>query len=88
MKSAKTNFSLSPRRHARKGSDTDVLALAAAVRDRRVASGLTQDQLALVAGVGRDTVMAFENGRGGISLSKAFRVLKALGLVVDVKARG
>lgn len=86
-KSVITNFSRQPRRHAQRGNDPDVLALGDSVRAARIDSGLTQDQLALVSGVSRDTVMALEGGRGSITLGNALRVLKALGLQLRPQER-
>jgi len=79
MKSKKANFPVA-RKHARRGKDAELLALAAEIRAARAQSGLTQAQLALVSGVGRDTVIALENGRPGVSLGGALRVMKGLGL--------
>lgn len=86
-KSIKTNFSNAPRRHAKRGTDTEVLALGVTLRDTRIAAGLTQDQLSLVSGVSRDTVMALENGRGGVSIANALRVFRALGLQIQPQER-
>ena len=82
MKSTKANFSGNARRHARRGDNADLLALAGAVREARAQAGLTQAQLALVSGVGRDTVIALENGRPGVSLGLALKVMKGLGLTI------
>ncbi|NCT68322.1 MAG: helix-turn-helix domain-containing protein [Rhodanobacteraceae bacterium] len=59
-----------------------MLALAEAIRAARAGSGLTQAQLALVSGVGRDTIIALENARPGVSLGHALRVMKGLGLTL------
>lgn len=88
MKSDKTHFGPGARRHARRGDDADLLALAAAVRAARARGGLTQAQLALVSGVGRDTVIALENARPSVSLGHALRVIKGLGLTLQAVARG
>jgi DNA-binding XRE family transcriptional regulator len=82
MKSDLPNFQTAARSHARRGDDRDLLVLAAAVREARAKSGLTQDQLALVSGVGRDTIIALENGRAGVSLGLALRTMKGLGLTL------
>lgn len=82
MKSDKSNLQPRPRRHAKRGDDADLLALAAAIRAARSEAALTQDQLALVSGVGRDTVMALENARPGVSLGAALRVMRGLGLTI------
>jgi DNA-binding XRE family transcriptional regulator len=80
--SNKTNFSPRARGHARKGDDPDALALGEIVRATRIDAQLTQDRLALASGVGRDTIIAIENGRGTVGLGKALRVIKTLGLRV------
>jgi len=80
--SNKTNFSPRARGHARQGDDPDALALGEIVRATRIDAQLTQDQLALASGVGRDTIIAIENGRGTVGLGKALRVIKTLGLRV------
>jgi DNA-binding XRE family transcriptional regulator len=87
MKSVKTNLSARVRSHARQGRDADLLALAAQVRTARAAAGLTQAQLSLVSGVGRDTVMALENARPGVSLGSALRVMRGLGLTIALVTR-
>ena len=76
-----------PRGHARRGDDADLLALADAVRTARTEAGLSQANLALVCGVGRDTVIALENGRSGVSLGPALRVLKGVGLTLAPVSR-
>ena len=81
-KSANANFPTAARSHARRGDSTDLLAVATAVRQARVESGLTQAQLALVSGVGRATVIALENGRPGVSLGHALKVMRGLGLTL------
>lgn len=81
-KSAKANFKIAARSHARRGDNADLLAVAAAVRKARVQSDLTQAQLALVSGVGRATVIALENGRPGVSLGHALKVMHGLGLTL------
>jgi DNA-binding XRE family transcriptional regulator len=70
------------RKHAKRGSDADLLALAAALRDARAKADMTQAQLALVSGVGRDTIIALENGRASVSLGLALRAMKGLGLTL------
>lgn len=85
--STKINFSLRVRGHARRGNDPDALALGEIIRISRVDAKLTQDQLALASGVGRDTIMALENGRGSVGLGKALRVIKALGLRIVPQER-
>ena len=52
------------------------------MRAARARAELTQAQLELVSGVGRDTVIALENARPGVSLGSALRVMKGLGLTI------
>jgi len=82
MKSVNANLSSKARKHAQRGDNADLLALSAALRDARTAAGLTQAQLALVSGVARDTIIALENARPGVSLGSALRVMKGLGLTL------
>jgi HTH-type transcriptional regulator/antitoxin HipB len=85
--STKANFSARARAHARQGEDPDARLLGEVIRTSRVDAQLTQEQLALAAGVGRDTVIAIENGRGSVGLGKALRVIKALGLRIVPQER-
>jgi transcriptional regulator with XRE-family HTH domain len=84
-----SNTDIRPRRrsHATAGNDVTLLELGDGVRAARVAAGMTQQELALVAGVGRDLVIQLENGKPGVSLSKASAVLAALGLRLAAVAR-
>jgi len=82
VKSANANLSSKARRHARPGDDADLLTLAATIRAARTTAGLTQAQLALVSGVGRDTIIALENARPSVSLGSALQVMKGLGLTI------
>ena len=86
MKSDKANFSQQTRRHAQRGDDPGLRALGSLVRSTRIAWELSQDALSLAAGVSRDTIIALEAGRPGVSLGKALRVLRVLGL--DLSAGG
>ena len=83
MKSDISNFRPGARKHARRGDNTDLLTLAQAIRDARARAGLTQAQLALVSGVSRDTIIALENGRHGVSLGHALQVMNGLGLTLN-----
>jgi DNA-binding XRE family transcriptional regulator len=87
IKSDKTNFSKQTRRHAQRGDDPGLRALGTLVRETRIGSELSQDALSLAAGVSRDTIIALEAGRPGVSLGKALRVLRVLGLDLNAGAR-
>jgi DNA-binding XRE family transcriptional regulator len=82
LKSVNANLSSKARSHARQGHHADLLSLAGTIRLARTNVGLTQAQLALVSGVGRDTIIALENARPGVSLGSALRVMKGLGLTI------
>lgn len=77
-----TNFSKKPRSHASPGDDADILNIARQIRQRRIDIGMTQEQLALIAGVGRDLIIQIENGRSGVAIGKVSRILKTLGLTL------
>lgn len=87
MKSANTNLTTHTRRHARRGGDEALLALGSLLRETRVAAELGQDELSLAAGVSRDTIIALESGRPGVSLGKASQVLRSLGLTLRAGPR-
>ncbi len=58
--------------------------LAAIARDRRMELNLSQAKLAAAAGVSRQWVVAFEAGKSTVELGNALRVIRALGLALDV----
>ena len=58
---------------------SDSSALGAAVRAARRAQGLTQEELALVAGVGRRFVIELEAGKPTAQVGGTLRVVRALG---------
>lgn len=54
------------------------------IRELRFHAGeMTQQQLADLAGVSRQTVVAIEQGRYGPSLELAFRIARAFGVPVE-----
>lgn len=57
--------------------------LAAMVRARRRAEGLTQKSLADLAGVSHVTVVALERGGGNLRLENAWKILTVLGLAEE-----
>lgn len=59
-------------------------SLGVAVRDRRRALGLTQEDLADLAGVGLRLVHEVEHGRDTVQLANLLRLLRALGLHLEV----
>jgi y4mF family transcriptional regulator len=62
--------------------------LAAAVRGRRRDLGLTQAELAELAGVSRKWVYEFEAGKPSAELRLILRVLDALGLTLELGYQG
>lgn len=63
-------------------------AFGAALRDRRRAVGMTQDDLALAVGVNRKVIGQLEGGKESVQLQIALRAAQALGLDVGIEARG
>jgi HTH-type transcriptional regulator / antitoxin HipB len=61
---------------------------AAAVRGRRQALGLSQGELASMAGVSRDWVNYFEGGKPTVELAHVLRVFDALGLRLELDEGG
>lgn len=47
---------------------------------RRKSQKLTQEQLAILAGVSKPTLNSFEQGKTSVTLENAIKILKALGL--------
>ena len=58
----------------------DIEAMAAVVRRTRKSWGLTQVQLAGLAGVGPRFIVELESGKPTVALNKVVQVLAALGL--------
>jgi HTH-type transcriptional regulator/antitoxin HipB len=58
-----------------------------AVRHRRHVEGLTQEEVALSAGVGLRFVHDLERGKESIELGRAMRVAAVLGLELRAEAR-
>ncbi|HET9650621.1 MAG TPA: helix-turn-helix transcriptional regulator [Usitatibacter sp.] len=59
--------------------------LPAIFRDRRIALGLRQEQVAAAANVSRRTLVSFESGEGGISLVNLRRLMAAVGLELTTR---
>lgn len=60
--------------------------VATAVRQARKERGLTQAQLAQLAGVGRDWLVRLEQGNPRLELAKVLDTFMALGLALSVEA--
>jgi transcriptional regulator with XRE-family HTH domain len=62
--------------------------LGTVLRQRRVAMGMRQDELALAAGVGRRFIIDLEAGKSSCQLGKAMLVAQALGVkIIDETPR-
>jgi y4mF family transcriptional regulator len=57
------------------------------VRERRKANGLTQSELALLAGVGRRFVSELENGKPSLQVDKVDTILRVFGMQLGVVPR-
>jgi transcriptional regulator with XRE-family HTH domain len=60
-------------------------SIATTFRARRIALGLSQDRAANAAGIGRGTLIAFENGEGRISLTNLLRLMAIVGLELETR---
>lgn len=70
-----------PRRRSREDC---VIPTAALLAERRLALGLTQAELAELAGVGLSSVRSFEAGRTTVGLGIALTILDTLGLAAAI----
>lgn len=55
------------------------------IRDTRKAQGLTQKDLALVAGVSVRLIVEFENGKRGVNIDSVMKLCSLLGLKIDIE---
>jgi y4mF family transcriptional regulator len=62
--------------------------LGAAIRARRRALGITQDELAASIGVSRRVIGQLENGKETVHVGIVLRAARAVGLDVGVQPRG
>ena len=64
-----------------------VRELGASVRVQREALGLSQQALADRAGVTREWIVRFENGKVTVSLNRVFDVLTAANLTIELEEK-
>lgn len=65
----------------------DALEIGYAVKGRRVELGMTQEQLAMAAGVSKRCLWTMETGRGsGVRLDRLVAVLSALGMELSLES--
>lgn len=62
--------------------DARRLAVADRLRELRVASGLTQEQLGLASGLDRSTILRLENAQRSVQLDRIFDVCATLNIGV------
>jgi y4mF family transcriptional regulator len=65
---------------------SSVRDIAAIAKGRRKHLGLSQAKLATRTGVGREWVIEFEKGKSSVELGHVVRVLRELGLSIDLLA--
>ncbi len=53
------------------------------IKELRKEKSITQDELALVVGVTRQTVISLENGRYNASLQLAYKISKYFGMSIE-----
>jgi len=65
----------------------DIVALGETIRLERKRQGVTQAELAALAGVGVRYLRELEHGKPGCQIGHAFKVLATLGITVTATAR-
>ena len=70
------------------GKIRSVEDIGAAIRAKRAAIGMQQEQLAALAGVGPRFLSEVENGKESAEIGKVLHVLTRLGLDVSITPRG
>ena len=66
---------------------TSAQGLAQALQNQRKSKQLSQQQVAELAGVKQSTISAFENAPDGSKLETLFKLLAAMNLELEVRAR-
>ncbi len=62
----------------------DYIKIGKIIRERRKTLNITQPVLALLAGVGVNTVVAIERGNGNAKIQTIIAILDTLGLKLDI----
>ena len=70
------------------GKVRNVGDIGGAIRAKRTAIGMRQEQLAALAGVGPRFLSEIENGKKSAEVGKVLHVLHRLGLEVSIRPRG
>lgn len=66
----------------------DADGLVRAMRARRQELGLTQEELANLAGLHRTQIVLYERGKRTLRIDDALRLLHALGMDLELRTRG
>lgn len=77
-----------PKYQAEQKRVSSVADLGKAIRRRRKALGLTQEDVAAQVGVARITVSAIENGKDTAHIGLVFQVCRDLGLLIMIEEPG
>jgi y4mF family transcriptional regulator len=67
---------------------TAVSEIGAAIRAKRKAIGMGQEELASLAGVGPRFLSELERGKASAEIGKVLQVLRRLGLELSIRPRG
>lgn len=74
------DMSSTPRNNRKHTPETE--ALAAELRAERAAQDLTQDDLARMSGIGRQTILRIENGQRAMDTAQMADLCRALGITM------
>jgi DNA-binding XRE family transcriptional regulator len=75
------------RKDAEVGSQPEAVALGNEIRLARLAARMTQEELAMVVGVGRNLIIEIEKGSSGVAVGKLLRVLAGLGKKIQLVSK-
>jgi HTH-type transcriptional regulator/antitoxin HipB len=70
------------------GKIADVAQVGSAIRSKRRAIGMRQEELASLSGVGARFLSEVENGKPSAEIGKVLQVLRRLGLELSIRPRG
>lgn len=64
----------------------DLVKIGQQIRERRLKFAMTQEQVAMLTGVGRELIVKIEKGHPGVAIGKIAKIAKSLGLTLTVVA--
>lgn len=76
-------MSLSRAGHVQQNEETELRQVRTRIKEFRVRQNLTQERLAEIAGVRRETIVFLEQGKYNPSLRLAYNVARALNASID-----